>query len=105
MLKQRSRAGWKIPYISPIFFSKNFLKSKKFYTNRRNTTIAPHFIGKKISVYSGKVLKTVSVKKLLVGGKLGQYSISKVFGEAIGVNMALKEKRKKEDKKKGKKSK
>jgi len=45
------------------------------------------------------------VKKLLVGGKLGQYSISKVFGEAIGVNMALKEKRKKEDKKKGKKSK
>jgi hypothetical protein len=39
----------------------------------------------------------------MVGRKLGSYSITKIFGSAIALSMALKQRRKKEDKKRKKK--
>lgn len=97
------RSGWKIPYISPIFFSKVFIKSKRFNTDIRNTTIAPVFVGKRMGIYAGYTLKSVNIRRHLVGDKLGAYCITKIFGSAIGESIGLKEKHKKEDKKKGKK--
>jgi len=41
----------------------------------------------------------------MVGKKLGEFSMTKLFGSAIAQSMALKQKRKKEDKKKKKKKK
>jgi len=64
------RSVWKIPYISPIFFSKKFFKSKKFFTKIRHTSISPKFFGKKIGVYSGNTPKTIFIRKYFLGIKL-----------------------------------
>ncbi len=99
------RSGWKLPYISPIFFSKMFFNSKRFFTFERHCTILTHFCGKTFRIYSGNAWKTVLIQRLMVGKKLGDFSITKIFGNAIALSMAIKQKRKKEDKKKKKKKK
>lgn len=97
------RSGWKLPFINNIFLSNLFFKSSNFITSMRSCTILPHFIGKKIRIYSGRTWKSLIVNKFMVGMKLGEFSISKIFGSAISFSMALKAQRKKEDKKKKKK--
>jgi len=98
------RSAWKLPYISPYFLSYSFFKSKKFFTHKRNSCIAPHFLDKRMAVHSGNKWKSYLIRtNKMVGKKLGEFSMTKLFGSAIAQSMALKQKRKKEDKKKKKK--
>lgn len=91
---------WKVPYVHPIFFGKKFVKSKNFHSFFRNVTITKIFIGKRIRLYAGNTKKSFNIRKLMLKFKLGDFSITKIFGSAIARSMANKEKRKKEDKKK-----
>lgn len=94
------RSRWKIPFVSPIFFDRKFFKSNVLKVNHRNSTITRAFLKKRLSLHSGKVWKNVFPRFIMLGHKLGVYCFTKIFGRAIGQSMALKAKRKKEDKKK-----
>lgn len=94
------RSSWKLPFVSLIFFDKKKFKSNDVKFNHRNSTITLKFLKKKMSIYSGKIWKTIVPRTIMLGHKLGAYSFTKIFGRAIGQSMALKIIRKKEDKKK-----
>jgi ribosomal protein S19 len=86
--------------VHPVFLSKKFVKSNLFSTYIRNASITKIFIGKRIRLYSGNVRKTFDIRRLMLKNKLGDFSITKIFGSAISISIALKAQRKKEDRKK-----
>lgn len=50
------RAVWKIPYVSPFFFSKKILEEEEgIKTQVRKTLITQYFFKKKFFVYSGRM--------------------------------------------------
>ena len=93
------RSRWKLPFVLPFFFGSKIVKSKIVFINRRSICIVPKFINFKFIVPSGKVKKSVYVRKLMVGTKVGEYAVTKIFGSTISLSMGMKEQRKKEDKK------
>lgn len=94
------RSRWKLPFILPIFLSSNTFKSKIALITNKSMCIVPKFVNFKFIVYSGNVKKSVHVRKLMIGSKIGEYVMTKIFGSGISNSMNLKERRKKEDKKK-----
>lgn len=61
--------------------------------------ISKLFVGKTIRIYNGAVFKTITVKPLMVGKRLGDFSITKVLGRDIIASKALKMKKAKKRKK------
>ena len=100
----QKRSAWKLPFISPIFFNKNIFKTKnkmlKF--SQRNGIISKKLINRseRISVYSGKLWKSFYPRSIMLGLKLGEFCFTKIFGRFVAISMAIKAKRKKQDKKK-----
>ena len=88
------RAVWKIPYVSPFFFSKKVLEENEegIKTYVRKTLITQYFFKKKFFVYSGRLWIRVNIKKPMIGLKLGEFSVTKIMGSAIPISMAKKEK-------------
>lgn len=89
------RSVWKIPYVSPCFFSKIFFEElKELKTFSRNSLITDFFLKKKILIYSGRSWVKLTVQKAMVGFKLGEFSITKIMGSAISASMLKKNKEK-----------
>lgn len=89
------RSVWKIPYVSPCFFSKNFFEEfKEFKTFSRSSLITDFFFKKKVLIYSGRSWVKLNVQKSMVGLKLGEFSITKIMGSSISVSMFKKNKEK-----------
>jgi len=94
-----SRAKWKIPFTSSIFFRKEFLNSYSFTTHKRSSTININFIDKRLRVYNGSKYISFIIKKNMIGNKIGDFSIPKVMGSAILLSKYLKMKAKRKKKK------
>lgn len=89
------RSVWKIPYVSPCFFSKIFFEEvKELKSFSRNSLITDFFLKKKILIYSGRSWVKLTVQKTMVGLKLGEFSITKIMGSAISASMLKKNKEK-----------
>lgn len=89
------RAVWKVPYVSPFFFSKKVLEGNEVIkTDVRKTLISQYFFKKKFLVYAGRLWVRVNIKKPMIGLKLGEFSVTKIMGSAIPISMAKKEKKK-----------
>ena len=89
------RSVWKVPFVSPNFFSKNFFDElKELKTYSRGSLITEFFLKKKILIYSGKSWVKLLVQKPMLGLKLGEFSITKIMGRAISASMAKKNKEK-----------
>ena len=87
------RAVWKVPYVSPFFFSKKILEENEgTKTYVRKTLITRYFYKKKFFVYAGRLWIRVTIKKPMIGLKLGEFSVTKIMGSAIPISMAKKEK-------------
>ena len=80
-----SRSAWKVPYVSPLFFSNHFRKSSKsmFITWNRNSIISKALIGRVFTVHNGVWLLKVTVESNMVGFKLGSFSFTKRIGFEI----------------------
>ena len=94
-----SRAKWKIPFTSSIFFRKYFLNSHIFNTHKRNSIINVNFIDKRLRVYNGFKYISFIIKKNMIGKQIGDFSITKVMGSAILLSKYLKMKSKRKKKK------
>lgn len=87
------RSVWKVPYVSPFFFSKKKLEENEVIkTYVRRTIITQYIFKKKFLVYSGRLWIRVNIKKPMIGLKLGEFSVTKIMGSAIPISMAKKEK-------------
>jgi len=71
---------WKLPYINPVFFSKNFKAKKAYKIFIRNSIIPKNYFSKSFDIYNGKKFINVVVKPEMAGNKLGEFSITKVLG-------------------------
>ena len=89
-----SRSVWKVPYISNIFFSNLFKKTKVFNIWQRSSIIPNSFLNRKLRVHNGIWLLTLNIKSSMVGHKFGEFSFSKRMGKEIH----LKKKNKKKNK-------
>jgi ribosomal protein S19 len=89
------RSVWKVPFVSPCFFSQNFFEeAKEIKTFCRSSLITDFFLKKKVLIYSGKSWVKLLVQKPMIGLKLGEFSITKIMGKAISASMAKKNKEK-----------
>jgi ribosomal protein S19 len=74
-----SRAKWKGPYVSNTLIltvKKNKLINyeKEIYTNSRNSTIIPIFVGCIFNVHNGKQFIKFKITENMIGKKLGDFS-------------------------------
>jgi small subunit ribosomal protein S19 len=82
-----SKSAWKLPYISQLFFTKKFNyvkedekgKEPKYPIWSRRSLISKNFISKKVRLYNGLKFLTVEIGPLMVGHKMGEFSITKVL--------------------------
>lgn len=89
------RSVWKVPFVSPCFFSQFFFDdTREFKTFSRSSVITDFFLKKKVLIYSGKSWVKLFVQKPMIGFKLGEFSITKIMGRAISASMAKKNKEK-----------
>lgn len=99
MSRTAARSVWKVPYISPFFFNKKFLKMKEINVWKRNSSIPFTFVDKCVRIYNGKSLISIrALRREMVGLKFGNFSIPVVMGSAIAINKALKARRKRREK-------
>lgn len=91
-----SRSVWKVPYISPIFFSNYFRKSRKsvFFSWSRNSLISKAFVGRNLTIHNGIWPLTVKVGAKMIGFKLGEFSHTKRLGDEIHTEKKAKKKKK-----------
>lgn len=54
----------------------------------RRSTIVPEFVGYTFLVHNGKVFNKVFVTEEMVGHKLGEFSITRIFRQHSGVKSA-----------------
>mgnify|MGYP003333559318 CR=1 FL=1 len=76
-----SRAKWKGPYVSDkLFLTVKKIKSrpshyeKEIFTDSRNSTILPNFVGYIFNVHNGKQFIKVKISENMIGKKLGDFS-------------------------------
>jgi len=93
------RSKWKLPYVSYIFFKKDFLDFSQFNTRIRNSCITEAFVDKRFRVYSGSKFLSFVITNGMIGKKLGEFSISKILGRNVYLSKARKQKAKKKKKK------
>jgi ribosomal protein S19 len=63
---------WKLPYIYSKFKADKSISS-------RNRVISPNLLNKKFYVYNGKIWNIIFIKKMHLGFKFGEFSLSKKF--------------------------
>lgn len=90
-----SRSAWKIPYISNIFFSNLFKKTKVFNIWQRNSVIPASFANRKFRIHNGIWLLTLNVKSGMIGHKFGEFAFTKRMGKEIHSKKKTKKKNKK----------
>lgn len=100
MSSKSSRSSWKLPFVSPFFFSNFFFNVSSLNTKLRNSTITNIFLDKKLRVHNGLKFVSFLVTDKMLGKKLGEFSISKVLGTDIYFSKIRKAKEKKKKKKK-----
>ena len=89
-----ARSVWKGPYFD-ITLYKKVKKSKEenskspIKTWSRRSTIIPDFVGTTLSVYNGKSFIPVFVTEDMVGHKLGEFSLTRVFKGHSGDKKAV----------------
>lgn len=90
-----SRSVWKIPYISPLFFSNYFRKFNKsvFTSWNRGSLISKAFIGRSFTIHNGIWPLKVTVDANMVGFKLGVFSHTKRMGADIHTPKKTKKKK------------
>jgi small subunit ribosomal protein S19 len=72
------------PYVDEKLFRKAELlnqqnKHETIRTWARGCTIVPEFVGHTFQVYNGKVFQNVFVTEDMVGHKLGEFSMTRMF--------------------------
>lgn len=103
----RLRPAWKVPYICSEFKSLRLMDLKKFqrkyyslrrrigfirdrfytkkinflYTFTRNSVVPEYLINKVLLVYNGKFFKKFTIKRFMVGMKVGSFSLTKKYGQ------------------------
>jgi ribosomal protein S19 len=86
-----SRAKWK-----GFFIDQSLIKSKdsniKIWS--RSSVISEVLIGKKVSVYNGKIFKQVKITRDKVGYKLGEFSFTRKMQERVKKNKKIKKSKK-----------
>jgi small subunit ribosomal protein S19 len=67
-------------------FVKRLLKGQKpvLRTHRREIIILPLFVGKKVSIYTGKEYREIEIKPEMIGHYLGEFSLTRRFGKHSG---------------------
>ena len=87
-----SRSLKKGPYVDPKLLKKVVKQGKSadrpIKTWARACTIVPEFVGKTFEVHNGKDFKKVYVTENMVGHKLGEFSMTRIFRGHSGVKKA-----------------
>jgi ribosomal protein S19 len=73
------RAIWKLPYIHLNLLNKSYYKQKCDWSKFRNSSIPNNFINSHIRVYNGAWFLTKTIDELMIGKKIGEFSITKKF--------------------------
>jgi len=81
------------PYVEPKLVQKvlkrNQMGSKEpIKTWSRRSTIVPEFVGMTFLVHNGKVFNKVFITEEMVGHKLGEFSMTRIFRGHSGVKSA-----------------
>ena len=78
-----SRSSKKQPYVDPKLLKKVMLQGRgaeqPIKTWSRDCTIVPEFVMKTFMVHNGKDFKKVYVTENMVGHKLGEFSMTRIF--------------------------
>ena len=78
-----SRSLKKGPYVDPKLLKKVLKQTRgaeqEIKTWSRACTIVPEFIGKTFKVHNGREFKKVYVSENMVGHKLGEFSMTRIF--------------------------
>ena len=88
-----SRSSKKGPFVNEKLFLKVQKASQSgsrepIKTWARSCTVVPEFIGQTFMVHNGKVFNKVFVTEDMVGHKLGEFSLTRVFRGHSGVKKA-----------------
>ena len=87
-----SRSLKKGPFVDPKLLQKVMKQGKgaerPIRTWARACTIVPEFIGKTFEVHNGKDFKKVYVTENMVGHKLGEFSMTRIFRGHSGAKKA-----------------
>ncbi len=78
------RSSWKIPFVDGHLFKKvnqqiPLSKRQAIKTWSRRSIILPQFVGLDFLVHNGKKFVPVSVSEMMVGHKLGEFSLTRTF--------------------------
>jgi|TARA_B110000261_G_scaffold164681_1_gene216191 ribosomal protein S19 len=69
-----SRAKWKGPFVSNNLLQECKTTKSEVYTNSRESTIVPKFVGFTINVHNGKGFSKIKITEAMIGHKLGEFS-------------------------------
>jgi small subunit ribosomal protein S19 len=86
-----SRSLKKGPFVDPKLLKKVMAQGRSdqpIKTWARACTIVPEFISKTFLVHNGKEFKKVYVTENMVGHKLGEFSVTRVFRGHSGIKKA-----------------
>ena len=88
-----SRSMKKGPFVDPkvlrkVLVQKNTNRMQPIKTWARACTILPEFVGHAFDVHNGKKFIRVQVSEEMVGHKLGEFSITRMFKAHGGVKKA-----------------
>lgn len=72
-----SRSAWKVPYISNLFFSNNYLTSPELPMWHRASIIPYSLLNKILFVYNGVWFIKLEVTIDFIGYKLGEFGFTK----------------------------
>jgi small subunit ribosomal protein S19 len=78
------RSSWKPPFVDGFLLKKVDVaidenSTRPIKTMSRRSTILPKFVGLNFEVYNGKKYIQVRVKEEMVGHKLGEFSLTRIF--------------------------
>lgn len=84
-----SRSSKKGPYVEASLMKKvqtmvNQEKKKPIKTWSRRSTIFPEFVGLTFEVHNGKTFTNVYVTEDMIGHKLGEFAITRMFKQHTG---------------------
>ena len=79
-----ARSVWKGPFVEGSLIKKaekarQTVRSEVIKTWSRRSTILPQFVGLTFGVYNGKKFIPVNVTEEMVGHKLGEFAVTRIF--------------------------